>query len=374
MAVCIRRSFAQGYLFSPGKEDRMKKVQILGVFLLIISAFCFSVEAGAAKKEQWKLPKEGTEYEAYQLELESYQKQSHFQKMSMEQAYQSFLLYKNESSLVSYKEAELSYAIASFYEKRGRDWLDEKWRLEEGAFLCRLASYQRLKAEYHFRQTVLRSLRKKYKEALQKQKKGQITRWEPAELQCQVLSAREQFRQKRQEIRSLKKEIQQRSKKRQLSYMDANRIKQTKWYLSRWKKGKSAYQQISYQIAAYQTYKQGFDADKPEQNRHISYADTEIRRLQIKKVQDTAQMNKMIQQKRITFQNAKRLRNQKDREISLAQKKYRLLGLLKKKGKVVRSQVLEQKAELARLESEKAAYQYDMNVAAIQLAYGMEEQ
>ena len=83
-------------------------------------------------------------------------------------------------------------------------------------------------------------------------------------------------------------------------------------------------------------------------------------------------MNQTIRQKRTAFLNAKRMQKGKDREISLARKKYQLVRLLWKKGKIVKSQVLEQRADMARLESEKAALQYDMDVAAIQLEYGME--
>lgn len=350
----------------------MKKLFVLISAVLFVSVVCFSRGMDIYAKQRRHLPRRGAKYEYCQLELASAQRQSGFQKENMERAYTSYLLNQNESSLMAYKEAQLSYENSSFYVKYGKEWLNEKWQLEEAEFQCQVVSYPLRKSEYQYRKREVRFLKKRYEEASHRQKKGKLTRTEAEEIRCKLLSAREQFRQKKQELHQLKKEIQKRIKKQKIPDCSAPKIHRAAWYLSRWKRTKTEHRQISHQIAAFQKYKDGLDAGSSGQNRHMVYADTEIRRLTLQESQVLVQMNQTIRQKRTAFLNAKRMQKGKDREISLARKKYQLVRLLWKKGKIVKSQVLEQRADMARLESEKAALQYDMDVAAIQLEYGME--
>lgn len=215
-----------------------------------------------------------------------------------------------------------------------------------------------------------------YREAVLKRKKGMITRTEEEELRCQLKNVKEELGQKKKDMRARKREIQHKSGNKPIqraavkSTVGGN--KDAAKYLARWKKNKAGYQQFSYEISAYRNYQEGLHKDVPGQYTRIRYAENEIRLLTIKRNQYAEGMEQSIRQKIRDFQKAKALWNVKDREIAVAKKKLKLIRLLGKKGQTVKSRVLEQKEQVAKLIYEKDVYRYQMEIRLIELDYGLE--
>lgn len=354
----------------------MGKRRICCVSILCMICCLFTASVDISAKGETHLSKKRGKYEAYQLELKNYRMQSAMRKEDMERAYEAYILSGSDVSLQSYKEAELAYKKAAFYNNNGKRWLKEQWQQEDGKFQLQIASYWLLGSECKYIEVQLQSLGSMYRETVQKRKKGIVTRADEKGLRCQLKNLKEQLNRKKKEIREQKKQIRYKSgdksiRRAAIKHVSSGDGAYAK-YLSAWKKNKVGYRQILYEISIYKNYQKGFHKDVPGQYIRIRFAKNEVRLLTIQKEQYLERLKQTIRKKINDFREAKALRNAKDREIAFAREKLKLIRLLHKKGQIVKSKVLEQKEQVAKLAYEKAVYQCSMDTKLIELEYGLE--
>lgn len=355
----------------------MKNIRICLISMLCAVFSLCQIPAGASVKKETHLSRKGEEYKAYQIELENYLLQSEMKKADMERAYQSYTASMNDISYEVFKEAELTYKKSCFYEKNGAAWLKEQWQREDGTFQLQIASYWLLRSECDYVKVQLRKWQSMYREALQKRKKGLITRTEEKEVLCQLRKIREQLKQKEKKVSTQEREIRRRSGERNIrrAAVKCTTVgkKAVTKYLSLWKKNKTGYRQFSFEISVYKEYLEGLRSDVLNQNTRVKYVENEVRFLTIQKKLYIEGLRKKIRNKIEDFQEAKVSWKAKERELAVAKEKMKQVRLLKKKGQAVESGVQKQKEEVARLVYEKAVCRYQMDEKLIELEYGIED-
>ena len=359
----------------------MKNIRIY-LIRMLCAVFCLcaaltGTPVGASVKKETHLSQKGDEYKAYQMELEHERLQSEMKKADMEKAFQSYTASMNEVSFEVFKEAELTYKRSCFYAKNGAAWLKEQWQREDGTFQLQIASYWLLRSECDYVKAQLRKWQSMYREALQKRRKGLITRTDEKEVLCQLRNIREQLKRKEKKVRAQAREIRRRSgeKNIQSAAVKSKKVgkKAVTKYLSLWKKNKTGYRQFLFELSVYKEYLEGLRPDVPDQNIRVKYVENEVRLLTTQKKLYLEGMRRKIQNKVEDVQEAKGSWKAKERELAVAREKLKQVRLLKKKGQTVESGVQKQREEVARLVYEKAVCRYQMDVKLIELGYGLED-
>lgn len=344
------------------------------IFILIISMCGVCTDGAAAQKTNEYLSKTGYDYKILTYELEGYIRQASMQKNKMKRAYAAYVKLGDRSSLETYKEAELSYHISSFYETYGKRWLNEKWNKKEGSLLIEVSAYQLCCKETVYRKAELREWKCKLREAGKKQKKGIITRLEWKETKKKAENAGFQYREQKKNRRLQNKRIEKKTGKKKVSDLRVSlKRSPTKWFM-RWKKQKIGYCQLENEVQAYKKYQEEFRREIPDQCDIYWYAENRIRLLKLEQEQYNRGIKERIRNLCRECRIYQKNKDAKEKEIRLAKKKLAIIKLLKEKGEAVQSQILEQKTEIVRLEYEKATYQYEIEKRYIELTYGMEEE
>lgn len=325
----------------------------------------------ASQQKGIQLRKTGDEYKALQYELAGYQSRCGVLKKRMELSYQNYLQEDTRTNLENYKEAELSYEIASFYINNGKKWLSDQWRQREGKLKILVSEYKCSLAELRYCRAKLSELKIKLKEMREKRKKGLATTLECRQQKLQVENVSAEWRQVSQQCLRRKKEIRQKTGKKKIGAFKLSSRKSVKDYVQKWTAEKTEYVQINNEELAYKKYQTIFHKEIEEERDEYWYVQSQLNLLSLKKKQYLSEVKKKIHVLCREYDNCRAGLQEKRKEIRLAQREKGLLQLLKEKGKISVSQFQEQKTRIQKLKYEEAVLQCEKEKKYIQLEYGL---
>lgn len=349
-----------------------KNVAVLLILLSFI-AILGGDEIWASQQKGIHLRKTGDEYKALQYELAGYQSQCGVLKRRMELSYQNYLQEDTRTNLKNYKEAELSYEIASFYINNGKKWLSEQWRQREGALKILVSEYKCSLAELRYCRAKLSEQKTKAKETREKRKKGLVTTLECRKQKLQVQNALAEWRQVRQQCLRQKREIRQKTGKKEIGTFKLSSRKSVKYYIRKWTEEKTEYEQINNEERAYKKYQMIFHKEISEERDEYWYIQNQLNLLSLKKKQYRSEQKKKILALCRDYDSCGAGLQRKRKEIRLARQESGLMQLLKEKGKVSVSQFQEQKTGIQKLKYEEAVLQCEKEKKYIQLEYGLQQ-
>lgn len=352
----------------------MKKIIIYALVFIFLGNCIHGTEACASSKKSMNLRKSGYEYQALKYELESYRSQAAIQKKKMELTYETYQKMNSRSALEEFKEAELSYNISSFYEVYGTRWQQEQWNKKEGMLQIEVIMYRLSQSEMRYRKAELKEWEQKCTEGAKKKKKGLITELEYKQMQSQEKSARQQWRKLQKTVKKQRKEILSKTKQKKVYFPKESPQKSWKKYWKLWKKNKTKAIQLENEEKAYKKYQEAFSKDIPEYTNGYQYAENKIRLLALEREEYQKELKKQVRDKCQECDTYRKLIKCKSREIQSASEKEKAVKLLWRKGRAVKSQILEQKTEVAKLKYEKESLQYELEKRLVQLEYGIEDE
>lgn len=349
--------------------------RIIAVLLIFVSLITIlgGDEISAAQQKGIHLKKTGDEYKALQYELAGYQSRCGILKKRMDLLYQNYLQANSRINLENYKEAELSYETASFYINSGKKWLSDQWRQREGELLILVSEYQCSQKALKYYSARVSEMKSKEKEMAEKRKKGLVTSLEFRQQKLQAQNASTEWKQIRERCLRQKKEIQYKTGIKKINVVELPARKSIKYYVQKWSKEKTEYEQIKNEERAYKKYHMIFHQEIPEERDDYWYVQNQINLLSLKKKQYRSEIRKKICTLCTKYDECNVNLLGKRREIRLARQVLGRMRLLEEKGKISDRQIQEQKTVIQKLIYEEATLQCEKEKIYIQLKYGLQQ-